>query len=666
MLFNKNNFISRELKGFTKAEIEDIKKQLTDFEKRKSNESEIKDFISLKFELENFNRISEYLTNLEDFFSNYFDVGNLNKLNYFLSEILSELIHIKQRIRTLFLDLRNIRIILKNKMLIEKFFNDIKYSRDQCDNLIDFLQMNKKKLKPRFNNKIYRFIECSILKKTPFLIKKLPNNLEIWDPIKELYDITKEHTQNSIINENRQNNNIFYLHDIISDSQKSRELESELIYDYFYLFYTIGVFYINKVEIFKDSTQKINIKEKLRSFLIDLLKDFIISLISQSDEIYHEIKIIKKKEITATLEKLRQKDINNFISKIIFEIYEKFETYYQERLEEPDCINKFNLKNRQLIKLLDDIVDWILEFENDLKPYDEITSNIKKTINNVSSEILRRQEEFENYAQSIYEEKVKAEAKSLIDKKMDKLNNLLDYYQQETSRTLNQEFPELENIKNMLRNYKLETIEIQKEITKLFEDIKQKGVSPYSLVKEWEKNFTQKTNQMKFALYLLISKLFISFKEIIGEEEILFNTIKNIGLLDHEIPLNYRFTALFPEKMSDDELKERIQSITSQIKKSNREISLYQKEISKLEEILSSRVKLREGISVSDVQCTVCHKYIDFARNNIIVCPFCGSVFHYLCVAFWLSEYNSCPMCNNQFLDPNLGLFEDQEGEGNK
>ncbi|MCK4238646.1 MAG: hypothetical protein KAX33_05945, partial [Candidatus Lokiarchaeota archaeon] len=287
----------------------------------------------------------------------------------------------------------------------------------------------------------------------------------------------------------------------------------------------------------------------------------------------------------------------------------------------------------------------------------------RKTINNINSEIQRRTENFENSAQSIYEEKVKAEVKDVIDNKIAKLNHMLNFYQQETSKTINQEFPELENIKNMLRKYTVETTKIQKEITKIFEDIRKKGVSPYSLIKNWEKNFTEKTNQMKFALYLSISKLFISFKEIIGKEEILFSTIKNIGLLDHEIPLNYRFTTLFPEKLSDDELKERIQSINSQIKKSNREKRLYQEEMSKLEEVLSSRIRLREGISTSNVQCTVCHKYINIARENIIVCPFCGSVFHYLCVAYWISKYNACPMCSNQFLDPNLGLFEDQEGE---
>lgn len=663
MLFNSNEFIFDDVKAFTKVEIEEIKRQIINFEKKRSNKSEFTNFISSKFNLEDFSSISEYLINLEDFFSNYFDVGNLNKLYYFLSEILEELMRIKRRIRIIFLDMRNIRVIIKNKKLFEKLFNKIKHSRDQCENLIDFIQANKEKFQSKFENEIYIFVESSILKKIPSISKKLPLDLEIWEPIKELYEITKEHGEIPIINEDRENNSIFYIHDIISDFKESSNFKSVLIYDYLYLCYSIGFFSINKIEKFKDSTEKAEIKKKLRSFFIELLKDFITNLLLQRNEIYDDKKIITKREINSILEELNQSDINNFISKTILKIFEKIETYYQDKIEEQDCTTHLNLKKRQLVKLLDDIVDWILEFENYLKPYDEITLNIRKTINNINSEIVRKVEGFETSAQSIYEEKVKAEVKTLIDNKIAKLNHMLSFYQQETSKTINQEFPELENIKNMLRKYTLETTKIQKDITKIFEDIRKKGVSPYSLIKNWEKNFTEKTNQMKFALYLSISKLFISFKEIIGKEEILFSTIKNIGLLDHEIPLNYRFTTLFPEKLSDDELKERIQSINSQIKKSNREKRLYQEEISKLEEVLSSRIKLREGISTSDVQCTVCHKYINIARENIIVCPFCGSVFHYLCVAYWISKFNACPMCSNHFLDPNLGLFEDQEGE---
>ena len=80
-----------------------------------------------------------------------------------------------------------------------------------------------------------------------------------------------------------------------------------------------------------------------------------------------------------------------------------------------------------------------------------------------------------------------------------------------------------------------------------------------------------------------------------------------------------------------------------------------------METILANRVKVRKGISRSDVQCTVCHKFINFAKDKVITCPFCASTYHYLCVAFWLSKYNSCPMCQNHFLEPHSELFESED-----
>ncbi|MCK4380900.1 MAG: hypothetical protein KAW51_07135, partial [Candidatus Lokiarchaeota archaeon] len=103
--------------------------------------------------------------------------------------------------------------------------------------------------------------------------------------------------------------------------------------------------------------------------------------------------------------------------------------------------------------------------------------------------------------------------------------------------------------------------------------------------------------------------------------------------------------------------------INSKVNQLSNSLGLYQVEVSKLEKILANRVKVRKGISQSDVQCTVCHKYINFAKNKVITCPFCASTYHYLCVAFWLSKYNSCPMCQNHFLEPHSGLFESEEDQ---
>ena len=67
------------------------------------------------------------------------------------------------------------------------------------------------------------------------------------------------------------------------------------------------------------------------------------------------------------------------------------------------------------------------------------------------------------------------------------------------------------------------------------------------------------------------------------------------------------------------------------------------------------RALIREQKSSQDkVQCTVCHKYIWYGRNYSIQCSFCGSKFHYLCVDSWLMKYNSCPMCQNEFLNLSL------------
>ncbi len=69
-------------------------------------------------------------------------------------------------------------------------------------------------------------------------------------------------------------------------------------------------------------------------------------------------------------------------------------------------------------------------------------------------------------------------------------------------------------------------------------------------------------------------------------------------------------------------------------------------------------LKREQRNSQDKVQCTVCHKYIWYGRNYTIQCSFCGSKFHYLCVDSWLKKYNSCPMCQNEFLNPSLSLSE--------
>lgn len=59
-----------------------------------------------------------------------------------------------------------------------------------------------------------------------------------------------------------------------------------------------------------------------------------------------------------------------------------------------------------------------------------------------------------------------------------------------------------------------------------------------------------------------------------------------------------------------------------------------------------------------DVQCAVCRKGVFVGKDEFIKCYYCDSVFHYLCIASWISTHNSCPTCQNEFLDPNSPLFK--------
>ncbi|MFW9938117.1 MAG: RING finger domain-containing protein [Candidatus Thorarchaeota archaeon] len=56
------------------------------------------------------------------------------------------------------------------------------------------------------------------------------------------------------------------------------------------------------------------------------------------------------------------------------------------------------------------------------------------------------------------------------------------------------------------------------------------------------------------------------------------------------------------------------------------------------------------------IQCTICHIHIN-NNDETIQCSYCGSKYHYSCVAEWLSKYNSCPMCQNQFLVPKIRVL---------
>lgn len=657
MLFHNNNFVSSESKGFSKEELEDIKSQLSNFELEKTKESDIKEYIQSKINLERFHLIAEYLNEIEVLFDLHFEEGKINKLPVLFSNILSELNRIERIIETFSLNLRNVRGSLKNRKYAEKLMEDVKKSAEVCGNLVNFVISNEILGKPDYSDKNLRFIETSRIKNTPFILNKLPKELEIWEPITTLHSIAGKLSKDVKVIGSHEKIDIFDLMNIITAYKQSYDVPIDLIRDYIYLLYLVGVFQLNNKKIITDVYQESEIKSGLKDLFIDHFKKFLSDIILDLSKRLKNDNIFSLKEVNNLLKDISEVEASAFVSETLYNVYDKIEFFHQEKFEEPECVKNYDSKVRVLKDIIREIQDWVLEYEFSLKPYEEVASSVKKTIYVVEEEIARKEEEFEIYIGSINEEKIRVEGKSVIDKHITRINEMLDFYQQEISRTLSEEFPELKSIQNLLKQYKMETVEIKEEVAKTFSNIKDKGISPYSFIKDWEEVFSDKTTQIKFAISLSISKLFKSFKDIVGEEEGLFEMVKNIQLIEDELPLDFRFSLLLPEKLTDENLKERIQAIRAQISLLDKLRELYSVELNKFESYLVDKIKFRDKITSET--CVVCHKKLNFSIDKFIKCPFCESVMHYLCIAWWLESHGTCPVCNNNYLDPSSNLFEE-------
>jgi hypothetical protein len=371
-----------------------------------------------------------------------------------------------------------------------------------------------------------------------------------------------------------------------------------------------------------------------------------------------------------TLNKLRYSD---YLPKFINYYLGVIDKSYQREMNQlsdtaisdfEQITRKYEAKIDILASRLDEIDSWILKFDHLIHPHENLTDALKKAISNLNSEILRRKEEFENYLHRVKDEGLRVEIRKFVDGKIEDVTKLINNYEDETSLIIREELPQLKKIRELLFNYKTQIEDVKDQVYKELDLNKKNDIDLYNIIKHWEDTFNRKKRQLTFLLTVLMNKIFKSFKDLIDQESILFAEITEITnqVENYEgLPMNFALSAFLAERLTEDELRERITEINAKINQLNGSLGLYQVELSKLEQILSNKVKLREGIALSDVQCTVCHQHINFVKDKVITCPFCGSTYHYLCVAAWLTKYNSCPMCQNSFLEPYSKLFENGE-----
>jgi conjugal transfer/entry exclusion protein len=671
-----------EIKGFTKDELIEIKRRITKFKSEKSDQADIDDFLKEIFSNELLKIYADYINEIRDFIEQFLISKEESKLNndfiyqHLKSGILEEIKLISNNLLNLKLNGRNTKRFLKNSDFLNDILEVTQKRLDDINDLIPLIENSLNKIDGIYDDAGYIWFEVNKIKNLSFKFKELPNELEKWEEIKDLYVYIENANIDPTKKKKRKKKDIVlitHFNEIYKFYNRKQD-----VYIKFYSDLISFLYQINIIEEFESEGEEFeefinvldrkeivkNIKKFLQPIIKALIEDKLKIILNEILEL--DLKADKNK---INLEKLFNQKISIFLPKISDYYLDGLERKYQETIsnlneynEIKKIANLYSDKINILYSLIEEIDNSVVKFEPFLKPYEEIIKALRKIFDNVFSEISRRKDEYTYYLKTIRRERLRDNIRNFINEKISELNGLMSGYQDETSLIVREEFPQLKQIRMILSDYKVKIQEIKDEVYKKLDAFKEKDIDIYQIIKQWEDNFTLKRQQLSFLLSMILNKLFKNFEGLIEEEDLLFDKITEITeqkeIID-SVPLNFALSNFLVDKLGEEELNERIAKINSRIANLNKEINLYQSELTNLEETLANKVKIREGISSDKIRCGVCHKHINFAKEQIIKCPFCDAVYHYLCVAFWLSKYNSCPSCQNTFLDPNAGMFQE-------
>jgi hypothetical protein len=667
----------REIKGYDKKEILRVKKTITELKSDKSKSQELIDFLESEFKLEVNQSFSDYFTDIKVFSEKY--LFSKSKKDFFSLKqaIMNELKLISSNISNLNSNGRNVKRLIKSNDHLDKFLSENKELISYIDEFLPRLESFTEKPEEEYDNDGVLWIEANKIKNLFFRLNHIPETLKKWEELQELVVYITSLVEAKVTKKIKSHKELvlnFHFDELYQFFLSRLDENIEIYNDLIYLLYQYGFIedyegeaFINVLER-KESIQKL--KDRMRPVVVLLIKDKLKTHLQEIEDFDKHYDLNGHGTGKLKVELLLEQKFSEFLPKIV-DLYfkgldKKFQNLISDTSDPEDFIGVINSNYGKVDEFslkIDEIDAWILNFDKILQPYINITSSLKKTLANIISELIRRKEEYSNYLDNIKDESLRVDVRNFVDEKITEVNKLINSYEDETSQIIKEELPQLREIKDLLSNYKAKIEQIKSEVYNKLATFKTNNIDMYSVIKNWEDNFNRKQQQLTFLLTVLMNKIFKSFKDLIDTESILFAEITEITKQSENfegLPFNFALSSFLANKLSEDELRERISEINSKVSHITSSLGLYEVERAKLEEILTNKVKLRQGVSISNVKCTVCHKNINFVQDKLITCPFCGSTYHYLCVAEWLSKHNSCPMCQNQFLDPNLGLFESE------
>ncbi|TFF85660.1 MAG: hypothetical protein EU518_00780 [Promethearchaeota archaeon] len=684
MKFVHNTFDEkREIAGFSKDELIEIKKKISEYKSNKIDQSEFMEILQSKFSEELLEGHSKYIEKMvkfiESYFSKFLTSAEEHQYNFYYlkSGLLEELELISKNLLNLKLNAQNTKRFLKDNSYLDSYITQISNITEINKDLQ--LKLKKKGDPPiKYEELSHIWLEINRIKNLQYKVIDT-EELEIWEEFSNLVKFLKKKGEKEVKGGlfSKKEAEVIFEFKILNDYISSSQQENFNFYcDLYYLLYVNDILSELKEQEFSNILERKEVKIQLRDYMRSIIKDLIFIKL---DNFIQEIKSFKegseydKEDIKGDIDNLKNEKIKNLLPKLVDlyfigleNQYQSLTTNIQDIQKFDEIIDEYSEKIDRFYDIIENIKDYTSNYNRFLKPYEEMLVSLRKIFSNLLEDIYRRKGEFNYYLEAIKKERMKEDIRSFTSEKINELNSLIEKYRDEIAILLKEKMPQLESVEEIIITYKDQINKIKDDLYHKLREHEKKDLDQYQIIKQWEENYKRSKEQIGFLLSQYLTNLYKDFEGIIEKEEALFERVKEITKYSgnqEELPLNYAFSTFLSDKLTEEELRERMVELKAKLNKLRHLEMLYEDELSQLKDNLETKVKIREGISTSNVECSVCRKKINFAKDKIIKCPYCGAVYHYLCVAFWLSKYNSCPSCQNVFLDPNQNIYEAQPEE---
>ena len=424
-------------------------------------------------------------------------------------------------------------------------------------------------------------------------------------------------------------------HSTLQDLEFRREL-------FFYMDEN-GVLKSGKVRSQKDKDTKKQATAELVSYLDTLLHQVMHNLSQNCNQPYSE-------DSTAF------RDIPRFFTEILQLDQDNLTVKHKGDLIAAN--KEFQSRGTQYFEILDGLEEWLGSMLPIYAPYGKIVKKYQNMMTRERGDVGRLLDDFEQYAVSVKEESERTDFNIILDTHVQELEDIITKYHTEADGFMQQTLPDLSPLHALIQKYHSLFDTVRKKINGAFKDYKKNDVEVSANLELWEEKYQAILNRVNFSVKQALKAIVGQFQDIVTEEELFGEALENFTdtSMGSELSTVITTDILIPERLTAKQIRGRLEVISGKITRMEAFQRAYVVQKAHLQRMLEENLKANHNIESK--KCIICHKSVDVSKDHFINCEFCGSLSHYICGAWWINKYNSCPVCHNQYTIPDSPLFD--------